>query len=131
MFQKEIDWVRISLEVEQDRSPTLQILKGHSGSVWSVVFSRDGSRLASGLGDCTVRVWDVASGQVEHTLKGYLGLVDSVMFSCDRSKLASGSDDSTVRVWDAASQVVHTLKGHSSLVNSIVFSRNGSKLASR
>jgi WD40 repeat protein len=36
-------------------------LEGHSRSVNSVVFSPDGTRVASGSGDNTVRVWDVAS----------------------------------------------------------------------
>jgi WD40 repeat protein len=36
-------------------------LEGHSGLVDSVVFEPDGSRVASGLNDNTVRVRDVAS----------------------------------------------------------------------
>jgi WD40 repeat protein len=60
------------------------------------VFSHDRSKLASG--SRTVQVWDVATGQVEHTLKGYSGTVWSVVFSRDRSKLASGSHDRTVQV---------------------------------
>jgi WD40 repeat protein len=131
LFQKEIGWVRISSGVEQNWNPTLQTLEGHSGWVNSVVFSPDGSKLASGSHDHTVRVWDVATGQVKHTLKGHSGLVNSVAFSRDGSKLASGSLDCTVRVWDVATgQVEHTLEGHTRRVNSVAFSRDGSKLAS-
>src|SRR5438046_1880625 len=107
-------WVRISSGVEQNWSPNLQILEGHSDWVMSVVFSPDGSKLASGSDDRTVRVWAVATGQVERTLEGHSDSVMSVVFSPDGSKLASASNDRTVRVWDVATgQVERTLEGHS------------------
>lgn len=39
-----------------------RLLKGHSNWVVSLAFSADGSRLISGAGDSTARVWDVQSG---------------------------------------------------------------------
>ena len=42
----------------------LQTLEGHSWYVNSVSFSPDGTKIASGSDDETVKVWDVTSGSV-------------------------------------------------------------------
>ena len=82
-------------------SPLLMNLLGHSGSVRSVSFSPDGSRIVSGSGDSTVRVWDAVTEKVINTLTGHSDFVMSVSFSPDGSRIVSGSWDNTVRVWDA------------------------------
>jgi hypothetical protein len=106
-------------------------LKGHTGLVSSVAFSRDGKRLASGSYDKTVKVWDAATGQEILTLKGHTGYVKSVAFSPDGKRLASASDDQTVKVWDAATgQEPLILKGHTGGVYSVGFSPDGKRLAS-
>src|SRR5262249_51463143 len=40
-----------------------QEIPAHKGDVLSLAFSQDGSQLASGSSDTTVKLWDVASGQ--------------------------------------------------------------------
>ena len=72
---------------------------GHSNCVWSVSFSPDGTKVASGSYDETVKLWDVTSGECLQTLEGHsYSSVNSVSFSPDSSKVASGSYDETVKL---------------------------------
>src|SRR5438034_3827520 len=83
--------------------PGIGILTGHTNWVHSVAFSPDGKTLASGSGDQTVRLWDVATGrQIGKPLTANTRGVTSVAYSSDGKILASGGDDDTVRVWDVA-----------------------------
>ncbi len=56
--------------------------------------------MASGSKDQTVRVWDVASGQLQTTLTGHIWPVGRVVFLPDGKRLASVSADLSVRIWD-------------------------------
>jgi WD40 repeat protein len=106
---------------------------GHTNIVWSVCFSPDGTRIASGSGDDTIRLWDASTGEELHTLKGHTGYVLSVSFSPDGTRIASGSGygDKTIRLWDASTgEELHTLKGHTDIVFSVSFSPDGTRIAS-
>ena len=112
-------------------SPLVAVLRGHSESVNVLSFSPDGSRLASGSYDKTVRLWDGATGIPIATLDGHSEPVTSISFSPDGSRLASGSYDKTVRLWDGSTGLpIATLNGHSESVTSISFSPDGFRLAS-
>ncbi len=119
-----------SLDFE-DLKPQIIIPIGHWQCVWLVAFSPEGRYLASGGGDNTIKVWQVASGKLLRTLKGHSGYVSSVAFSPDGRHLASGSWDNTIKVWQVASgELLRTLKGHSGWVHSVAFSPDGRYLAS-
>ena len=45
-------------------------LEGHTNYMTSVSFSGDGSRIASGSNDKTVRVWDAVSGECVRVVEG-------------------------------------------------------------
>ncbi|WP_428847001.1 WD40 repeat domain-containing protein, partial [Rhizohabitans arisaemae] len=60
----------------------------------------DGSWLASGSHDGTVRLWN-ADGTQRAVLEGHTNEVHAVAIAADGSWLASGSYDHTIRLWNA------------------------------
>ena len=77
------------------------VLNGHSQTVSTVAFSRDGTRILSGSWDGTVRIWNAVTGEIERVLEGHSDLVLSVAFSPDGTHVVAGSWNKSVLVWDA------------------------------
>jgi WD40 repeat protein len=85
-----------------DPRATLPVLRGHSKSVYPVAFSPDGSWIASGSWDSTIRLWYAATGEPCASLP-HPGVVHALAFTSDGMGLVSGSArDDRLRVWDAA-----------------------------
>jgi hypothetical protein len=106
-------------------------LEGHSNDVTSVAFSPDGTRLASGSHDYTVKLWNVATGKAIASFEGHSATVTSVAFSPNGTRLASGSWDNTIGFWDIPpGRELATFQGHSGTVTSVAFSPDGTRLAS-
>ena len=108
------------------------ILEGNEDSVRSVAFSPDGTTLASGSADRTIRLWDVSEPSAPPTIfEGNKDSVRSVVFSPDGQTLASGSADRTIRLWDVNEPTAPPtiLEGHETTVWSVAFSPDGTLLA--
>jgi WD40 repeat protein/tRNA A-37 threonylcarbamoyl transferase component Bud32 len=107
----------------------LLTLRGHSGAIRSVAWSRDGRLLASGGQDGIVKLWDPAAGQELHALHGHTGQVNGVALSADGRLLASVAADGG-RVWDTATgQQTVTLQGQTGEMGCVVFRPDGQLLA--
>lgn len=110
-----------------DAGTEIRRFYAHYNPIYSVAFSHDGNRLASGSSDYTARLWDVtpetrivsngeegidAAETLEISLdgekylgefKGHAGQINSLAFSFDGTMLATGSFDGSARIWDIES----------------------------
>ena len=105
--------------------------EGHRSEVAAVSFPPDGTLLASGSRDGTIRLWNVATRERIATLEGHTDGVAAVSFSPDGTLLASGSWDQTIKLWDVTTRErIATLGGHTDGVAAVSFSPDGTLLAS-
>ncbi len=109
--------------------------KGHTNWVTAVAFSADGKRLVSGSWDQSVKVWDVATGQMLNTIASKVTGIQASAVSHNGQLIAAEDASDNIRIWSATTgEEIRTLKGDrspldASWVFSIAFSPDDSLLA--
>jgi WD40 repeat protein len=105
-------------------------MSGHRGSVTSVDYSPDGSKVASASEDGVVKIWNANTGALLKNITGHSSVVSCVAWSPNGMSIASGSWDYTVKVWDATTYALqNTLVNSKNPVNSLEWSPNGTLIA--
>jgi WD40 repeat protein len=117
-----------------------QAMRGHDSDINALVFSPDGTRLASGAGgfwsqDNGVRLWDTspqAPAPIGKPLVGHRSAVRALAFSPDGRRIVSAGGDAerndySIRQWDIASrrQLGAPIEGHVDTVLALAFSGDG------
>ena len=107
-------------------------LNGHTGSVTSLEFSRDGAQLLSGSLDHTARLWDVAAARSLLEFQGHNWPVWQAAFSPspDHRIMATAGQDGRVIVWSTVDgSLVTDFNEHQGPVYCVAFSPDGETVA--
>ncbi len=98
-------------------------------SIYSALFSPDGTRIVTASADRTARIWNVGTGYCEHVLTGHEDWVTSAVFSPDGLHIVTASIDHTARVWNSLTGgCERILAGHGGPVYSAAFSSDGNRI---
>ena len=97
-------------------------IAGHGSTILCSAFAPNtSSRMVTGAGDNTARIWDCDTSTPLATLSGHYNWVLCVSWCPDGELIATGSMDSTVRLWEAkdGKPFGDALRGHSKWITSM------------
>lgn len=99
------------------------------GTVWSIDFSSDGQTIAAGIGDGSVRFWNIDQQKVARSFNAHAGNVWNVKFHPTLDLFATAGDDSWVKLWNLDTFDVTQGWKLDNTVRAIAFSPDGKTLA--
>jgi WD40 repeat protein/uncharacterized caspase-like protein len=112
----------------------MEITTQHSDRIQTIAINGDGTLLASGSQDQTIKLWDLETGKLLQTFSGHSNRITAIAFvpnHADPPILVSGSGDNTIKLWNCQTgALLDTLLGHSGWVLAIALSADGKTLVS-
>lgn len=91
----------------------MRVISGHLGWVRSLAVEPGNQWFASGAGDRTIKIWDLATGSLRLTLTGHISTVRGLAVSPRHPYLFSCGEDKMVKCWDLeTNKVVRHYHGH-------------------
>jgi pleiotropic regulator 1 len=91
----------------------MRVISGHLGWVRSLAVEPGNKWFASGAGDRTIKIWDLATGSLRLTLTGHISTVRGLAVSPRHPYLFSCGEDKLVKCWDLeTNKVIRHYHGH-------------------
>ncbi|KAI8989589.1 WD40-repeat-containing domain protein [Pilobolus umbonatus] len=98
----------------------MRVISGHLGWVRAVAVEPGNKWFATGAGDRTIKIWDMASGTLKLSLTGHISTVRGLEVSSRHPYLFSCGEDKMVKCWDLEqNKVIRHYHGHLSGVYSL------------
>ncbi|MDJ1167970.1 DnaJ domain-containing protein [Roseofilum sp. BLCC_M154] len=108
----------------------IHILSGHKDAVSTCAVSAQGL-VISGSYDCTVKLWNLKTGDLLKTIEAHSDRVNAVALSADGQSFASACENGSIKVWKLGKGKVKEslrLNAHNAAVTCLQFSLNGQLL---
>ncbi|KAI0415311.1 putative pre-mRNA splicing protein [Xylaria grammica] len=91
----------------------MRVISGHLGWVRALAVEPNNQWFASGAGDRTIKIWDLATGNLRLTLTGHISTVRGLAVSPRHPYLFSCGEDKMVKCWDLeTNRVIRHYHGH-------------------
>ncbi|BFZ64873.1 pre-mRNA-splicing factor prp46 [Saitoella coloradoensis] len=98
----------------------MRVISGHLGWVRCVAVEPENQWFATGAGDRTIKIWDLASGNLKVTLTGHISTVRGLAVSPRHPYLFSCAEDKQIKCWDLEqNKVIRHYHGHLSGIYSL------------
>lgn len=108
----------------------LRTWQGYVGAIWSIAVNPAG-KIAAGLQDGRIRIWDSQTVCCETQLAEQVSLVWAVDWHPLEACLASGGNDGTLSIWNADPyKLIKTIRAHRSIVHCVAWHPAGQQIAS-
>jgi WD40 repeat protein len=110
----------------------LTLNDAHNWSVNTLAFALDDNELLSGSSDCSIKLWNSATGELIHTFEDHTNGVNSIVVSKDTGQMFSACWDGEIKIWDLSTYECKTIKdtGGNNPVNCLVLLKGSSRLVS-
>ena len=99
-------------------------LQADKHEVTALCSNSDGSFLAVGYNNGSIRIFDEKSGECTVTLNGHKSAVTCLAYDFEGHRIVSGSRDTCVIIWDVINEAgLYRLQGHKGPVTNVAFMR--------
>ncbi len=106
-------------------------IKASEKSARCIAIHPDKQTFAVGFSDNFIRIFDIKSGTLKHTLTGHKNSVFTLAYSPDGQYLLSGSRDAHLHIWEAshAYALKQSIAAHLFAINRLAYSPDGALFA--